>query len=357
MVFTLHHSAKKRFAVTPAKLGFRMPAEWEPHVATWLTWPRREGISFPKIYDRIPPVFAAMVRVISQHEAVHINVWDETIEIEAKLILQEHDALNNHIFFHHFQAHEPWTRDHGPLFVVNESSRAITNWGYNAWGEKYPPFELDNQIPDQIAKPRSLKQFDPKMILEGGSIDVNGCGTLLTTESCLLNPNRNPDLSRNEIEQRLREYLGASNILWLEKGIIGDDTDGHVDNLARFVDPYTVVASIEENSAEENFDTLQQNLKRLQSMKDQDGQTLRVIKLPMPLPQIYKGERLPASYANFYITNESVIVPTYRDTNDVKAINIISELFPRRQIIGIDSTDLAWGLGSFHCLTMQEPKI
>ena len=357
MVFTLHHSAKNRPAVTPAELGFRMPAEWEPHAATWLTWPRREGISFPEIYDRIPPVFAAMVRAISHHEAVHINVWGESMELEAKSVLQEHGALNKQVYFHHFQAYEPWARDHGPVFVVNESSRAVTDWGYNAWGEKYPPYDLDNQIPDQIAKFRSLERFDPKMILEGGSIEVNGCGTLLTTESCLLNPNRNPGLSKNEIEQRLRDYLGATKILWLGKGIAGDDTDGHVDNLARFVDPHTIVAAVEEDSTDENYVVLKENLKRLQSIKDQDGKALSIIELPMPSPLMLKGERLPASYANFYVTNGSVLVPTYRDKNDAKAIKILGELFPNREIAGIDSTDLAWGLGSFHCLTMQEPKI
>ena len=193
-----------------------MPAEWEPHTATWLTWPRREGISFPAIYDRIPPVFASMVRAITPYEEVHINVWDELMELEAKSLFHDHRILNEQVYFHHFQAYEPWVRDHGPLFVVNETSRAVTNWDYNAWGGKYPPYDLDDQIPNQIAKFRSLERFDPEMILEGGSIDVNGSGALLATESCLLNPNRNPDLSKREIEQRLRDYLGATNILWLD---------------------------------------------------------------------------------------------------------------------------------------------
>jgi agmatine deiminase len=261
------------------------------------------------------------------------------------------------VYFHHFQAYEPWVRDHGPLFVVNETSRAVTNWDYNAWGGKYPPYDLDDQIPNQIAKFRSLERFDPEMILEGGSIDVNGSGALLATESCLLNPNRNPDLSKREIEQRLRDYLGATNILWLEAGIVGDDTDGHVDDLARFVDPHTIMVAVEEDSSDENYDVLKENLKRLQSMKDQDGNPFTIIKLPMPSPVMHEEERLPASYANFYLTNGSVLVPTYHDANDVKAIAILGELFPNREIVGIDSTDLAWGLGSFHCLTMQEPQI
>ena len=356
MVLVVHNSAKNRPAVTPAELGFRMPAEWEPHAATWLSWPRPEGISFPSIYDRIPPVFAAMVRAISPHEKVHINVWDETMEVEARSVLNDHDALNEKVYFHHFQAYEPWIRDHGPLFIVNESSRAITDWGYNAWGEKYPPFDLENQIPGQIAKLRSLVRFDPKMILEGGSIDVNGCGTLITTESCLLNPNRNPNLSKNEIEQRLYNYLGVRNILWLEAGIAGDHTDGHVDDIVRFIDPNTVVTAIEHDRTDNNFDPLKKNLKRLHSMRDQDDEPLRIIELPMPAPLLREGERLPASYANYYVTNGSVLVPTYCDANDAKAIAILKELFPDREIIGIDSTDLAWGFGSFHCLTMQEPE-
>ena len=356
MVFAFHRSTKNRPAVTPAKLGFRLPAEWESHAATWLTWPRREGISFRDIYDRIPPVFASMVRAISPHEEVHINVWDESMDTEARSVLHDYGALNEQVYFHHFQAYEPWVRDHGPLFVVNESSRAITDWGYNAWGEKYPPYDLDNQIPSQIAKFRSLERFHPEMILEGGSIDVNGCGTLLTTGSCLLNPNRNPNLSKNEIEQRLRDFLGATNILWLEAGIVGDDTDGHVDDLVRFTNPNTLVAAIEEDPADENYDVLKKNLKCLQTTKDQDGKPFTIIKLPMPSPVMHEGERLPASYTNFYVTNGSVLIPTYRDENDMKAIAILGDLFSNREIVGIDSTDLAWGLGSLHCLTMQEPK-
>lgn len=341
--------------MTPAALGFRMPAEWESHAATWLTWPRREGISFPGIYDRIPPVFAAMVRAISPHEPVHINVWDEKMENEARDALREGGSLNGQIHFHHFPAYEPWARDHGPVFVVDKTSRAIVDWGFNAWGEKYPPFDLDNEIPGQIAWIRSLKTFNPDMILEGGSIDTNGRGTLLTTESCLLNQNRNPGLSRGDIEQRLRDFLGVTQILWLGDGIVGDDTDGHVDNLARFVDAHTVAVAVENNPADKNHLPLQLNLERLQSMNDQNGQPLRIVELPLPSPVHHEGERLPASYVNFYVTNGSVLVPIFRDSNDAQALKILGELFPNREIVGIDSTDLAWGLGSIHCLTMQEP--
>ena len=341
--------------MTPAELGFRMPAEWEPHAATWLTWPRREGISFPGIFDKIPPVIAAMVHAISTHEPVHINVWDEAMENEAKEALNAHDALNTQIHFHHFPAYEPWVRDHGPVFVVGQNERAVVDWEYNAWGSKYPPFELDNSIPEQVAKHRGLRRFKPKMILEGGSIEVNGHGTLLTTESCLLNPNRNPELNREQIEQRLRDFLGVQNILWLAGGISGDDTDGHIDDLTRFVNPTTVVTVVENNLNDANNAILLENLTRLRSMYTEDGQPLEIIELPMPAPVIRENERLPASYANFYITNGSVLVPVFDDPNDAEATEILASLFPTRETVGINSCDLAWGLGSFHCLTQQEP--
>ena len=205
-----------------------MPAEWEPHAGTWLTWPRREGISFPDLYDRIPPILAAMVRALAEDEGVFINVWDATMEAEVRSVLTQHDALNDRVEFHHHPAYEPWCRDHGPVFVVNTSQRAVLNWGYNAWGEKYPPYDLDNAVPEHIASVRGLPCFTPDMILEGGSIEVNGQGTLITTESCLLNPNRNPALDRAAIEQRLSDYLGVRKVLWLGEGIAGDDTDGRM---------------------------------------------------------------------------------------------------------------------------------
>lgn len=329
-----------------------MPAEWEPHIGTWLTWPRREGISFPEIYDRIPPVIAAMVRALSegsQGEGVFINVWDAAMEAEARAILKTHDALNANVQFFHHRAYEPWCRDHGPVFVKNESTRAVINWDYNAWGEKYPPFDLDNQIPAHIAAARGLEMFTPEMVLEGGSIEVNGAGTLLTTESCLLNPNRNPDLSREQIEQRLRDFLGVTEIIWLSEGIAGDDTDGHIDDVTRFVDAQTVVTAIEENPEDENHAPLQANRQRLRET------ALRVIELPMPPPVIFQNERLPASYANFYIGNQVVLLPTFRHANDTRAQSILQDCFPSRTIVPLDATDLIWGLGAFHCLTQQEP--
>lgn len=340
---------------TPSQLGFRMPAEWEPHDGTWLTWPRAEGISFPGLYDHIPPVFATIVRILSAGEGVYINVWDSAMEQDVRSVLQAHDALNSNVEFFHHQAYEPWCRDHGPLFIKNKTTRAITNWGYNAWGEKYPPFDLDNLIPEKIARQRHLECFTPQMILEGGSIEINGTGTLLATESCLLNPNRNPALSKTEIENRLCDYLGVTNIIWLKEGVSSDDTDGHIDNLTRFVDPQTVVTVVEEVSTDENYDLLQENLRQLREAKTEKGTALRIIELPMPGLVEHEGERLPASYANFYIGNSSVLLPTYNHPNDLVAKNILQNCFPDREIINIDSTHLAWGLGSFHCLTQQEP--
>ncbi len=328
-----------------------MPAEWEPHAGTWLTWPRREGISFPEIYDRIPPVIAAMVRALSMDEGVFINVWDAAMEAEARAVLEQYDALNAIVEFYHHPAYEPWCRDHGPVFVKNESTRAVLNWDYNAWGDKYPPYDLDNQIPAHIATARGLECITPGMVLEGGSIEVNGAGILLTTESCLLNPNRNPNLAREEIEQRLRDHLGVTQIIWLGDGIVGDDTDGHIDDLTRFVNADAVVTAVEDNPGDENFAPLQANRERLRDTP------LRVIELPMPGPVHFQGERLPASYANFYIGNEVVLLPTFRHANDVRAEAILAECFPTRTIAPIDATDLTWGLGAFHCLTQQEPAL
>jgi agmatine deiminase len=343
----------------PSKLGYRMPAEWEPHAATWFTWPRPEGISFPDKYDTIPPVYAELIRHLVQVEAVNINVWDAEMEDRVRGLLTRYQTPLERVRFHHFPAYEPWCRDHGPIFLVREKDgqreRAIVDWGYNAWGNKYPPFDLDDAVPQHVAGLRRLPLFSPGIVMEGGSIEVNGRGTLLTTEACLLNPNRNPQLDRSQIEQYLRDYLGVTNILWLGDGIVGDDTDGHIDDLARFVNPTTVVTAVEEDPRDANHELLQENLKRLRSLRDQDGERLRVVELPMPGLIECDGQRLPASYANFYIANQLVLVPTYRHANDAKALAILQKLFSDRRVIGVDSTELIWGLGSFHCISQQEP--
>ncbi len=344
---------------TPAQLGYRMPAEWERHEATWFTWPRPEGISFPDKYDTVPPVYATLIKHLVQGEDVHINVWHAEMEAWVRGLLEKERTPMARVCFHHFPSYEPWCRDHGPIFLVREQhgkrERAIVDWGYNAWGNKYPPFDLDDAVPQHVAKLRGLPLFSPGIVMEGGAIDVNGCGTLLTTESCLLNPNRNPHLNQAQIEQYLKDYLGVTNILWLGDGIAGDDTDGHVDDLTRFVGPNTVVTVVEENPADENHRPLKDNLKRLRAMNDETGRPLRVVELPMPALREIDGQRMPASYANFYIANGIVLVPTYRDANDTRALEILQREFPGRRVIGVDSTELIWGLGSFHCISQQEP--
>mgnify|MGYP003336973507 CR=1 FL=1 len=281
------------------------------------------------------------------------SVWNAEKEAWVRGLLAERKVPLDRVHFHHFPAYEPWCRDHGPIFLVGRASsqprRAIVDWGYNAWGNKYPPFDLDDAIPQHVAKLRGLPLFSPGIVMEGGSLEVNGCGTLLTTEACLLNPNRNPHLTKAQIEQHLKDFLGVTNILWLGDGIVGDDTDGHVDDLTRFVNPTTVVTVVEADPCDDNFAPLQDNLKRLRRTG------LNVVELPMPDAVTYRGQRLPASYANFYIANRCVLVPTYRHPNDARALEILRPLFPGREVIGIDSTELIWGLGSFHCISQQEP--
>ncbi len=343
----------------PAAEGWRMPAEWSAHHGTWLTWPRPEGISFPGKYEPVPGVYAAFIRLLVEVEEVNVNVWDAGMESWVRGLLREHRCPLERVRFHHFPAYEPWCRDHGPIFLVRERGgareRAVVDWGYNAWGNKYPPCDLDDAVPQHVARLRGVPLFSPGIVMEGGALDVNGRGTVLTTESCLLNPNRNPHLDRAAIEQHLRDFLGVTHVLWLGDGIAGDDTDGHVDDLTRFVDPTTVVTVVEEDPADENHGPLKENLERLRTMRDQDGRALRVVELPMPRRLEHEGQRLPASYANFYIANGRVIVPTYRDPNDVRALTILQGVFPDRRVIGLDSLELIWGLGSFHCISQQEP--
>lgn len=344
--------------VTPASLGYRMPAEWEPHEATWLSWPRPDGISFPDSYHRVAPTLAKMVDALAGSERVHINVCNEEHEAEVKKQLLKARAKSDHVTFHRIPINEPWCRDHGPIFVTRKDDPkvAIIDWDYNAWGWKYPPFDDDDIVPTRVAEYLGMPVYYPRIVMEGGSIELNGSGTLLTTKSCLLNPNRNPDLSQQEIEQKLRDYLGVSNILWLGDGIEGDDTDGHVDDLTRFVDRTTVVTVVEEDEDDANYAPLQENLALLQTMQAEDGTPLDVIKLPMPRKIVREGQRLPASYANFYIANKVVLLPVFADVNDKWAFAVLEKAFPDRKIVPIDCRELIWGLGAFHCLTQQQPK-
>jgi agmatine deiminase len=347
---------------TPFQLGYRMPAEWEPHAATWLSWPRREGISFPGSFDRVLPALRSLVEALvyrqsgSDSERVCINVCNEAHETEAREVLR--GVAMERITFHRIPTNEPWCRDHGPIFLTrdHDPKLAIVDWDYNAWGNKYPPFDLDEVVPTRVAEVLNLPVFYPRMILEGGSIEVNGAGVCLTTEACLLNKNRNPTLFRPEIEQRLRDFLGVREILWLGQGTEGDDTDGHIDNLARFVSERKVVAVTETDQANVNYEPLQENLRRLREVEIK-SEPLEVIELPMPARVVREDLVLPMSYANFYIANKCVLVPNFADPMDKPAMLTLAKLFPTRQVIGIDCRELIWGLGAFHCLTQQQPAV
>jgi agmatine deiminase len=335
----------------------RMPAEWEPHRATWLTWPEKAE-SWPGIFERIPGAFASIVRALRRFEEVRLLVRDAAAaaSVRGRPDLAEAGSDLHALGLVEIPTNDAWIRDYGPIFARRaDGSLAATLWRFNAWGGKYPPWDLDQAAAARMAAAAGIRGMEADMVLEGGSIDVNGAGALLTTEACLLNPNRNPELGRKDIEARLRQYLGATKVLWLGDGIVGDDTDGHVDDLARFVGPATVVAAVEEDPEDPNYRLLQENLERLEAMSDQDGRRLEVVELPMPEPVFHQGTRSPASYANFYLANGGVLVPTFRSRRDARALGILKELFPDRQVVGIDCTDLVWGLGAIHCLTQQEP--
>ncbi len=343
-------------AGSPADQGYQMPAEWAIHQGTWLSFPRPEGISFPDCYGPIPEVWAEMTKLLRNHEEVHLNYFDEShLQILKNALSQKGIQEGENVFLHPFPAYEPWCRDHGPIVLKKGHDRAIVDWGYNAWGGKYPPFDLDDDIPSRVADFLKLPVFKNSIVMEGGSIEVNGEGTLLTTESCLLNPNRNPHLSKAEIEQQLRDYLGVTQILWLGDGIEGDDTDGHVDDLTRFVNPTTVVTVLEEDPHDSNYERLVENRKRLESMTTARGEKLQIIDLPTPGVIEREGQRLPASYANFYIANGIVLLPIFNHPNDKKAIDLLQACFSTRQVVGIPSLDLIWGLGAYHCITQQIP--
>ncbi len=337
--------------------GYRFPAEWEKHRATWLSFPHKEA-SWPGKIDSIYPFYAEFVKILAKSEKVCINVNDAKMEAFARLHFEKAGADMSQISFYHFQTNDAWCRDHGPAFLVDANGtkpKQVIDWGYNAWGGKYPPFDLDDNIPTLIANYLGLEVHYPGIVMEGGSVEFNGRGTLLTSRQCLLNENRNPHLNQEQIEAYLRAFYRVENILWLDEGIEGDDTDGHIDDLTRFVNPTTVVTVIEEGKSSANYPILQKNLKDLKAMRLEDGKQLDIVELPMPGEVIFEDQPLPASYANFYIANHAVIVPTFRHENDQKALDILGSCFKDRQVIGIDSTEIIWGLGSFHCLSQQEP--
>jgi agmatine deiminase len=340
-----------------------MPAEWEPHAATWLAWPHQQT-DWPGKFAPIPWVYGEIVRTLARYEAVNLIVSDELLAAQAGRVLQRVRADSRRLRTWQMSTNRSWVRDSGPIFAANPGgARAALDWHFNAWA-KYSDWQVDDNLPGAIASALGVPVVQPtfggrRVVLEGGSIDVNGRGLLMTTEECLLSPvqERNPGLTRADYETVLAEYLGVSQVIWLGRGIAGDDTHGHVDDLARFVNPTTVVAVVESDPADENYEPLRGNVDRLKSTTVDGGQRLEVIELPMPAPLYFRGRRLPASYANFYIANGVVIVPTFNDPKDRIALGTLAELFPDRDIIGIHCVDLVWGLGTLHCMTQQEPLL
>ena len=338
--------------------AYAMPAEWEPHEATWISWPQPGCNSFPGSYERVVPTFVQMAAALAESETVRINVSGPEQEKTVRQLLS--DVPGDRVEYFHIPTNEPWCRDHGPIFVRRKSSPrlAVLDFEFNAWGWKLSPFEADDEVARKVAGELGLPVLDHTgFVLEGGSIDVNGAGSVLTTESCLLNPNRNPKLTRQQIEKKLCEVLGVRQVLWLGDGIEGDDTDGHIDDITRFVSKRAVVTVTEEDENDPNFEPLRMNLERLREMSLPDGDPLQVLTLPMPRRIVRDGIRLPASYANFYIANEIVLLPAYGERNDGWAESVLREAFPGRKIVGIDCRELIWGLGAFHCLTQQQPKV
>lgn len=350
----------KVLEATPASLGYTFPAEWTRHAGTWFSWPRPEGISFPDKYHTVPANLAAIIREIEPRERVNINVPNANWEFIVRQQLKEGGCKLKNVKFWHNLTNENWCRDHGPAFVIKKAGkvrkRAIVDWGFNAWGGKYPPYDDDDVLPTRIATAYKLPVFYPGIIMEGGSVEFNGAGTVLTTTDCLLNKNRNPDLDKLQIEQYLKDYYGQKHVCWLTGGIEGDDTDGHVDDLARFISPHKVVIAVEEDPRDKNYKPLRSARKQLDNLRDQDGKPFEIIEIPMPRPVVFDDQRLPATFVNFYFVNGALLVPTYRDRkNDKRALAILQDHLPRHKVIGIDCVELIWGLGSIHCLTQQEP--
>jgi agmatine deiminase len=355
---------------TPASLGYRMPAEWEPHEATWLAWPHNQD-DWPGKFAPIPWVYAEIVRLISRFEPVRLVVTKKT-EPNAGHCLEVHGVDLSRVRFFRAGTDRVWLRDSAPGFLIKESdgarSLALLDWRFNAWA-KYDNHKKDNRLTRKIARELDMPRFKPRteidghsvrLVLEGGAIDVNGRGSLLTTEECLLDPEtqvRNPGLDRSGYEQVFADQLGIKNTIWLGRGIAGDDTHGHIDDIARFVNPSTVVAAVENDPSDPNFEPLRDNLERLKAARDQDGNPLSVVELPMPDPILFEGQRLPASYANFYIANGLVLVPTFNDPQDRHALNVLASVFPDRQVIGLHAVDLVLGLGTLHCLSREQPAV
>lgn len=341
---------------TPRSLGYRMPAEWEEHEAVWISWPH-DSMTFPRLCE-VEEVYARFIRELSRSEQVHLLVPNEKIHHHVLSLLEQNGVPHDTATIHTCPYADVWIRDYGPIFVVNPVTReqAMVRWGFNAWGNKYDNLVIDHEVPGFMRQWIDEPVFEPGIILEGGSVEVNGKGTLLTTRSCLLNDNRNPDRTMHEIEEYLEEYLGVVKVIWLSDGIAGDDTDGHIDDIARFVNPTTVVCAWEKHESDENHHVLRENYEILCSSTDQDGNPLTVIRLPMPSAVSDGFERYPATYLNFYIGNRVVIVPVFGDPHDSEALEILSGLFPGRDVVGIDARAMVEGYGTFHCATQQQPS-
>ena len=342
---------------TPKELGFYFPAEWDSHESTWITFPHNDhSWQGDKLADMYPEYFA-LIKAISVGEIVNIQVNDDELAAFIKSQLAVYGIEESQIRLHIQPTNDAWCRDHGPAILVNQSGdeRLIVDWGYNAWGGKYPPFDSDNESPTRIASILGLNKVIPGIIMEGGSVDFNGAGTVLTSRSCLLNPNRNPHLSQSQIEQYLCDYYGVEQVLWVSDGIVGDDTDGHIDDTVRFVNEDTVIAMVEPNEQDENHAVLAQNLRELQAMRLPNGKPLNIVEIPMPAAVVIDEFRAPGSYANFYICNAGVLVPTFDCAQDAFALETLAQFFTDRPVIGLSAKKIIWGQGSFHCLTQQEP--
>lgn len=341
---------------TPASQGYRWPAEWEPHRATWLSWPHSIE-TWPDGLPAVHAAFGAMVAALAPHETVEIGVGDEALEETARAAIRAAGwDPDRNVRFHRWPTTDAWCRDHGPIFVRRaDGAKAICDFRFDNWGRKYPGWELDDEVPRHVEKVLGLPRFASEVVLEGGGIDGDGQGTVLTTESCLLNPNRGPGRTRERMERLLADYLGARRVLWLGDGIEGDDTDGHVDDIARFVAPGVVVAAVCDDPADPNHAPLAENLRRLRAMRDARGAALTVVELPMPPRLEHGGQRSPASHANFYLANGVALVPVFGVPSDARALAILRELLPGREVIGIPSRELVSGFGAVHCVTQQEP--
>ncbi len=338
---------------TPAALGFRMPPEWHPHAATWLAWPK-DPLTWPERVPQVEEAYLEIMAALAPHETVNLLVDDEATEASVRARCK-FDASGN-VRFHRIPTVDSWIRDYGPNFLLDDGGRlAYNDWIFNAWGDKYDELKRDDTIPRQLESLLGVPRFEPGIVLEGGSIEVNGAGVVMTTEQCLLNPNRNPHLERGGVERYLRDYLGVEKVLWLGEGIVGDDTDGHIDDIARFVAPDTIVCALEDDPADPNYELLRDNHRRLLGETDARGAAYHVHTLPMPGTVGGREDRLPASYANFYIANNVVLLPVFGHPNDARAADTLQRLMPSRRVVPINAESLVWGMGTLHCLSQQQP--